>query len=322
MQIIHVTPGPLALSRAIAALPMNDEPVTLRLAPGRYEEKVELRRPHTVIEGAGASETVITWHDAAFTILPDGVKRGTFRSYTLLVLAEDVTLRGLTIENTASPRETSGQCIALFADGDGFVCEDCVLRSHQDTLFTAPLPPKEVEPGGFNGPTRDLPRTPQRQIYRHCRIEGDVDFIFGGAAAWFFDCDIVYTDGRTDRSVSAGGWCTAASTPQGQRFGYVFDRCRFMAEGDPGRTVYLGRPWRAYAKTVLLRCELGAHIRAEGWHDWGKADFHANGFYAEYACTGPGAAGDRAAFAHTLTDEEAEAYTLERFMAADPREEA
>ncbi len=301
MNEIQVFPGEDALSRAIAALPRNDEPITLRLAPGVYREKVVLQRPHTTLEGSGAGESIITWSDGAKEVLPDGMNRGTFRTATLLVDAPHVTLRRLTVENAAAPRQQVGQAIALYADGDYFTCEECTLRSHQDTLFTAPLPPKELQKNGFIGPKQFAPRTPQRHTYRRCRIEGDVDFIFGGAAAWFEDCDIVSVD---------AGYATAASTPEGQKYGYVFKHCRFLGENVPPASCYLGRPWRDYAKTVLLECTIGTHIRPEGWHDWDKPPFHECGYYAEY----PAPAHERAAFAHVLTEEEAVRFTYEDFM--------
>ena len=310
-----VLPGPSAISRAMAALPPYDgAPLCLELAPGEYREKVLLDRPHLVLRGAGADKTVIRWQDGAKEPLEDGQPRGTFRTATVRVDAPYVTLQGLSIVNACAPRERAGQAIALYADGDFFLCEDCRLRSFQDTLFTAPLPPKELQKNGFIGPKQFAPRMPQRHTYRRCRIEGDVDFIFGSAAAWFEACDIVSVDGRADRSNPAEGYATAASTPEGQRFGYVFSHCRFLGEGVKEGSVYLGRPWRDYAKTVLLHCELGPHIRPEGWHDWDKPAFHSAGLYAEYGCTGPGAAGERAPFARRLTEAEAAAYTYEAFL--------
>lgn len=197
MMLIQVAPGQ-SLQTVIDALPADNQPVTIHLAPGVYEEKIALRRPHTCIEGESAETTRITWHDGAAEILPDGKKRGTFRTATLLINARDCALRNVTVENSAYPREQVGQALALYVDGDGFHCEDCTLKSCQDTLFTAPLPPREIQKDGFIGPTQFLPRIPQRQVYRHCRIEGDIDFIFGGAAAWFEDCDIVSIDGLRD----------------------------------------------------------------------------------------------------------------------------
>ena len=311
MNEIQVFPGEDALSRAIAALPKDDEPITLHLAPGVYREKVVLQRPHTTLEGSGAGESIITWSDGAKEVLPDGMNRGTFRTATLLVDAPHVTLRRLTVENAAAPRQQVGQAIALYADGDYFTCEDCTLRSHQDTRFTAPLPPKELQKNGFIGPKQFAPRTPQRHTYRRCRIEGDVDFIFGGAAAWFEDCRIVCTprSGRTP-----GGYTTAASTPEGQKYGYIFHHCRFEGENVPEGSFYLGRPWREHAKTVLLSCYIGPHIKPEGWDDWGKKDFPRTGFYAEHGCFGPGSGTEMRAFSHLLTEEEAAKITYEDFL--------
>ena len=317
--LISLTPDQ-SLQVALDALPAGaDTPVRIRLSEGVWREKITLTRPNTTLEGAGADRTTILWDDAATDPMEGETgHRGTFRTATLRTDGEHITLRGLHIRNGAVPRERAGQAIALYADGDGFLCEDCRLSGAQDTLFTAPLPPREAQPGGFIGPKRFAPRVPQRQVYRRCRIEGDVDFIFGSAAAWFEDCDIVSIDGREDRSAPFGGYATAASTPEGQRYGYVFNRCRFLSEGCPDGSVYLGRPWRAFARTVLLRCELGAHIRPEGWHDWNKPTFPETGLYAEYACYGPGAAGERVPYARRLSDAEAEAYTLEQFLATAP----
>lgn len=302
------------LQAAINSLPMDGTPAVIHLEKGVYHEKVELRRPHTTIVGSGAEQTRIVWQDAATAPHPDGLNVGTFRSYTLLVLAEDCHLRSLTVQNAAAPREEVGQCVALFADSDGFTCEDVTLLSYQDTLFTAPLPPKEALKNGFLGPTQLLPRIPQRHTYRRCVIKGDVDFIFGGAAAWFEDCDIVCVDGYEGRR-APGGYATAASTPEGQKYGYVFRSCRFTGENVPDNSFVLGRPWREFGKTVLLDCYIGAHIKPEGWNDWGKANFAQTGLYAEYGCYGPGSdVSARAPFSRTLTAEEAAGITYEDFM--------
>ena len=303
------------LQHALDSLPRDGSPAVLRLAPGVYREKVVINRPNTTLEGAGADCTRIVWGDAAYTLLADGRKRGTFRTATLRTDAPGITLRGLTIENDAAPREAAGQAIALYADGDGLLCEDCRLLGAQDTLFTAPLPPREIEKDGFIGPKQHAPRIPQHHIYRRCLISGDVDFIFGGAAAWFDRCTIQSIDGRSDRSMPYVGYATAASTPEGQRFGYVFSHCRFVGEGVPEGSVYLGRPWREYAKTVLIDCELGAHIAPTGFHDWNKPAAHDTTFYAECGSFGPGASGERCAFSHALSRGEADALTPSFFLA-------
>ena len=299
MMVVYAKPG--ALQRTLDTLPAGDEPVEVRLEAGTYREKCTLSRAHVTLCGAGAEKTRIVWDDGAVTILPDGMKRGTFRTATLMVDAPHVTLRHLTVQNGAAPREAVGQAVALYADGDGFTCEDCRLLSFQDTLFTAPLPTREIEKNGFIGPKQFAPRVPQRHTYRRCLIAGDVDFIFGGAAAWFEDCELRSVDGRSDRTAPYVGYVTAASTPEGQAYGYVFSRCRFTHEGLPAGSVYLGRPWRNYAQTLLVDCWLGEHIHPDGFHDWNKRDAHGTIAYAECRSHGPGAGKSRAPFVR-LTD--------------------
>lgn len=302
------------IGAALDALMARDDalaPATILVGPGEYRERLTIRRPNVTLQAAGwsAAPTVgdaagrdvrIVAGAGALQPSPDGQgnRLGTFRTATVFVDAHDVTLRGLTVVNDAGPGEEAGQAIALYADGDRILVEDCTLLGHQDTLFTGPLPPAEIEPGGFLGPKRLAPRVVGRQLYRRCLIAGDIDFIFGSARAFFEECEI--------RSVGPG-YATAASTPEGEPYGYVFDRCRFTAatpfdegcDGGGARTfgalvpagsVAIGRPWRDWARTVLVDCELDAHIRVDGWDDWGKAGARAHACYAAIAPTGPGAA--------------------------------
>lgn len=301
--------------------------------PGIYREQVTVRIPGVTITGAAAGkggqgespaaqrglagtdepeqqEAVITYGLAGREILEDGMKRGTFRTYTFFVDADDVTLQNLTIENSAGPGTRAGQAIALYADGDRLIVEDCRLLGWQDTLFTAPLPPKEIEKNGFIGPKQFAPRRNNRQYYKNCYIEGEVDFIFGGATAYFEDCTLFSKD--VDREIR--GFVMAPSTPEGLDYGYVMERCRFTGNC-PDQTVFLGRPWREWGRIALLRCEIGSHIRAEGWDDWGKALAHTTSFFAEYDCKGPGAGLDaRPDWCHVLNEADAERYTKEKVL--------
>ena len=263
---------PGELQAAIDALPRDGQEAVIRLAEGVYREKIVLDRPRTTLEGQGADRTKIVWNDGAKTILADGLKRGTFRTATLRTDGAEITLRGLTVENSASPLEQAGQAIALYADGDGFRCEDCALIGRQDTLFTAPLPEKEFEPGGFRGPKENAPRTPQNHRYLRCRIEGCVDFIFGGAAAWFEDCEIIAVDAKPENASDSERklWVAAPSTPLRQSVGYVFYRCLFKgAPSLPKGCVYVARPWRDGGRVALIGCRLDEAYHPDRFDTWG-----------------------------------------------------
>ena len=152
MTVIDLKPG-MSISDAASSAP--EGAVLLRLHPGIYKEKVFIRRDDVAVEGTGEKpeEVRIEWGDGAFEMMPDGIKRGTFRSYTFFIKGNGNRLRNLTVENTAYPREKAGQAIALFAEGD-LICEKLVLKSFQDTLYTGPLPVSEKEPGGFGRPNK------------------------------------------------------------------------------------------------------------------------------------------------------------------------
>ena len=110
------------------------------------------------------------------------------------------------------------------------------------------------------------------------------------------------------------GYVTAASTPEGTAYGFVFADCKIT--GAEGVKSYLGRPWRVFARTVYLRTEMSAVIRAEGWQNWGKPTAEQTTFYAEFGSTGPGATrAARVSWAKPLTVETAAALTPETVLA-------
>ncbi len=301
MKIIELKSGEDLNGAVKNAGAAEEEEILIKMAPGKYQGPVTVDRGNLTIEGTDPLTTVITGKLAAFEIMEDGQKRGTFRTQTLFIDADNVRLKNLTVENTAGDGDKVGQAIALYADGDCLEFENCRFLGHQDTLFTAPLPEKEVEPGGFRGPKEKAPRRKGRQYYRDCYIEGDVDFIFGGATAFFENCEIH----SLKREM---GYVTAASTPEDSEFGYVFYKCRFSSDAEEGSS-YLGRPWREHAKTVLIECEIGRHIAKEGWYDWNGRASSGTVYYAEYGSTREGAYdNDIRDFAYKLTEEEAKKY--------------
>lgn len=295
-----------SISKALEAIdelcPNDGQPVTIHIEPGEYRERVEIHRPYVTLVGETADGVRIVGSLGAKMPSGDGSgidgKLGTFRTYTVLVDADDVRLENLTIVNDAGDGREVGQAIALYADGDRLVVDTCCITGRQDTLFLGPLPPREVKPGGFIGPKQFAPRRVGRQYFRRCRIEGDVDFIFGGACAYFEGCEIR----SLNRNMDVNGYVTAASTPEGEPYGFVFHGCSFTAAQDVAPdSVYLGRPWREWAQTVLIDCWLGQHIKREGWWDWAKPAAHERAHYAGASLHGPASDAENwASWAHEL----------------------
>lgn len=283
---------------------------TIFIKNGIYKERVEITCDNITLIGESAEHTIITFDYYALMPMADGNKRGTFRSYTFFVHADNFSAYNITFENSAGFGKQVGQAIAVYAEGDRITFKNCRILGHQDTLFTGPLPLHEKEKGGFTGPTEFAPRIPGRQLYEDCYICGEVDFIFGSATAYFKNCELY----ALNRGESINSYYTAPSTYEDQTFGYVFEHCHFTGNC-PDRTVMLSRPWRIHAKVVLLYCSLDKQITETGFHDWNKPESHNTCYYAEYCCSGDGYVPEkRPGYVHQLTSEEAQLYTKEKVL--------
>jgi pectinesterase len=300
----------------VAAGETGDTPVEIRIAPGIYHEKIEIRRGNLALigEGHAPSDVVLSYDDFAFDEMPDGSRRGTFRSYSVFLDASDVRVSNLSIENVSGDERTHGQAIALYAEGDRLYFENVRLLSRQDTLFTGPLPPKEIQPGGFVGPKQFAPRINGRQYYKDCYICGNVDFIFGSATAVFENCELESLS-RSGAPGDIQGYVCAPSTPEGQDYGYLFRNCRFTSKDCAPGSCYLMRPWREFAKAVFAHCKIGPHIHPDGFHDWNKPTSHKTALFASYENRAVDSFGNdfesfhpKADFSTELTDAQADFY--------------
>ncbi len=249
---------------------------------GTYKEKVIIPQWLQNIElcGEDRDATIITYDDHANVVFPPtGKGMTTFRTYTLKVEANDITLRNLTIENNAA---RLGQAVALHTEGDRLLFVNCRFLGNQDTVYTG------------------MPRT--RMLFHDCYIEGTTDFIFGPATAWFEHCTI---------HSKVNSYITAASTPKDVDYGYVFSNCTVTA-ADSVTSLYLGRPWRDYGYTLFMNCELPGVICPEGWHHW-EQHREQTARYFEYNNRGEGAnPANRVGWSRQLTKKEAQQITLER----------
>jgi pectinesterase len=284
--------------------------VVIHIPSGTYNERLEIKQNNITFIGENKDDTIIVYSDAAFDIMPEGDKRGTFRTPSVFIDADNFTARNISFCNSAGQGDKVGQALAVYADGDQLVFENCRFDAYQDTLFVAPLPLKELQPGGFKGPKQFAPRRVGRHLYKDCYIAGNIDFIFGGGVAYFENCELA----MKNRDNEPVGYVTAPSTFEGQKYGFVFNHCKFTNIDCPPESAYLGRPWRNYAKSVILNSEIGNHIKKEGWHDWNKKEAWDTMYFAEYNNYGEGASDKRAPFVHMLTDEEATEYNRENVL--------
>lgn len=267
------------------------------LPAGEYREKLYIDCGRLKLAGADAVTTIISWDDCANKHFPDGDKYGTFRSYSAFFRADRLDMSNLTIANTAGFGKEVGQAVAAYFDCREAVIERCRFLGRQDTIFTAPLPERPVIPNSFKGPNDGLERKPSLLYFRDCYIEGDVDFIFGGATAIFDNCELR----SLSRPHNDESFVAAPSTDADVKYGYIFLNCRFTGDCPAGST-FIARPWRKDGACAVIDCEFGAHISPLGWDDW-------NGNEEKRRCArfsqSPAVPG-RAEWSHSLTAEQRE----------------
>jgi pectinesterase len=265
-----------------AAKAFPSERITIFIKNGVYYEKVKIHswNPYISLIGESREKTIISYDDH-FNKINIG-RNSTFHTYTVLVEGNDFIAKNLTIQNTSGE---VGQAVALNVNADRVIISNCSVLGNQDTLYTSGEGTKNY--------------------FRDCYIEGTTDFIFGDATVLFENCTI---------HSKSNSYITAASTPPNTEFGYVFKNCKLTANENVTE-VFLGRPWRIYAKTVYINCEMGKHIKSEGWHNWSKPEAEKTAFYAEYNCSGAGfQPTERVPWAHQLRKAEAKKYTIENCM--------
>lgn len=256
-----------------------DYRVTVNIKNGLYQEKLIIPSWLENVDfiGEDVDKTIIRYNDYA------GLDNmGTFRSFTVRVDGNNMTFKNITFENTAG---RVGQAVALHTEGSNLEFDNCRFLGNQDTMFIA---------------GRD-----SKLSFDNCYVEGTTDFIFGPATAWFENCTI---------HSKSNSYVTAASTPKDVEYGYVFKNCKLTADPDVNK-VYLGRPWRPYASTIFIDCEMGEHITPIGWDNWRDTANEQTARYGEYKSKGAGATPmQRVSWSRQLSDKEATSITREKVL--------
>lgn len=255
-----------SVQAAIDAVPSgNRAPTIIVVRMDTYKERVIVNKDNLRIVGEARDRTIITWSGCAKDLNEEGKPRGTFLSYTMLVTGRNVEVENLTVRNDAGDGDEVGQAVAVYAAGDRGVWRNCRMIAHQDTLFCGPTMPKikkdaaprDIPEGVLS--VGDCPPVGERQYFEDCFIQGDTDFIFGPYRCWFEHCTLFMNE--------RGGWYTAANTPEANPYGLIFHRCRLTGACEPGKAK-LGRPWRPFARTVFLACEMDKCVDPHGFEDW------------------------------------------------------
>ncbi|XP_048428289.1 putative pectinesterase/pectinesterase inhibitor 28 [Pyrus x bretschneideri] len=283
------------INEALKEVPQKSkEAFVIYIKKGVYEETVIVDKQMTnvVMIGDGPTMTRISGSKSH----ADGVT--TMKTATFAALGNYFVAKGIGFENTAG--HVKHQAVALRVQSDFSIFFNCHMDAYQDTLYTQTY----------------------RQFYRDCTITGTVDFIFGDGVALFQNCKMVVrkpgetqacmvtAQGRTDHNEITGIFlqnCTITGEPD------------YMAVKDKNKA-YLGRPWKNFARVVVMQSSIDEAIAPEGWTEWTGEEYHQNCFFGEYGNTGPGSDVTQRVKWSTvkrLTPDQAAAFTPARVFEGD-----
>ena len=294
-----------------AKLEANAEKV-LSIAPGYYNEKLEITVPNLKIVGWGETpdEVVIEWNSLYGLLDASGFSHVTDSTATVAVResAYNVTMENITISNYWNSQERMDAAgieiergLALLVQADRFTMTNSKLLGIQDTLEL------------FTG----------RQYFENVYISGYTDFIFGtNNTTLFKNCTIHVIDTAKDDKGTAGYITAFKGSNKGANdtvvYGAIFDGCKFTADaGVTEGCTAIGRTWAAYAAVAVINSELGGHISLQGYStnkneryvsmNGKPTDSTVN--FVEFNNTGAGALTEAVAGMRFLTAEEAALYT-------------
>lgn len=287
---------------------------TIYIKPGMYYEKLVIKTPGLKLVGENPANTIIFGYEADTSGIDGNLlvevnllegaanptpgvadpKKPVVAVPDASFSAENITFYNKGAEWNATWKSAERRSIALCLKGvtEGYI-KNCMFFGQQDTMY--------LRSGKI--------------YFENCYIEGEVDFICGGATVLFDNCQIYsvfYKNGGYIAATAPADTACADATANAN--GYVFLNC--LVNGDEHlseKLVFLGRgAWVGGssgganpAKTVYVNCELGRHIDSAGWVDWDNVNTIEKGYFREYGCTGEGAIAADVGKRRLMTSDEA-----------------
>ena len=208
----------------------NTAAVTVTVGTGIYHEIIYLSRKSTItLQGQDRNGTVISGTNNN-NLNPSTRGRALFGVDTV----SNMVFRNLTIKNLTPQGGSQAEALRLGA------CDRCVVRdatiiSLQDTLL-------------WDG-----------KIYaNNCLIQGNVDFIWGGGAAYFVNSEI--------RTIGRAGYIVQARNPA-STYGYVFVDSKITADSGVTGNVLARIDAGVYpaSHVAYINCQMSGAISSAGW---------------------------------------------------------
>jgi len=286
------------ISAAISALPNDNQPYTIRIQAGTYQEQISITRNGKVTLVGESDEPSDYSQNVVRVQFSNGQLTSAGKNEQTPVLnvkktgsSPDFAVYNIDFVNTY-PQTPNTAALAADYYGNNFAAYGCSFIGFQDTL----LANKGV------------------QVFANSYIEGSIDFIWGFSTSYFYRSVI--------SSNTVGGFISAQGRVAGTVSGYVFDECKITYKdttyGSTFGMTYLGRPYSSYSTAVYKNSFIDKHINSAGWTVWSTGSPQtSNVVFGEYNNTGPGSwqvGTSRASFATNMTADQVAPYSLSSWI--------
>ncbi len=304
------------IASAIEAVPSGS---AILIQPGLYNEKLVITKPGITLVGTDPATTVIYGYEAdtggingnilvEVNYLPKGTATEPGKAAPIPEKpAENCYFNAvnLTFYNKGAEwnkqwggSERRSETLGFFGVDKSYI-ENCVLLGQQDTIYFR-----------------------SGRIYmKDCYIEGDVDYICGGATTFFDHCQIhtiKYANGGI--IVAAAAADTGYSSTAAFANGFVFSNSLITADksfenAKDGKKITLGRgTWvggsatsaTETGKIVYVNCDFTKQLNNKTWNDWDAVNTAEKAFFRVGGAKGEGAA--IAGTAKSLSGDEAKKF--------------
>lgn len=286
------------ISAAISALPNDNQPYTIRIQPGTYQEQISITRNGKVTLIGESSNPSDYSQNTVKVQFANGQLTSAGKDEQTPVLnvkktgnAPDFAVYNIDFINTY-PQTPNTAALAADYYGNNFAAYGCSFIGFQDTLLTN----KGV------------------QVFANSYVEGSIDFVWGFSTSYFFRSVLV--------SNTVGGFVNAQGRVAGTVSGNVFDECKITYKtstyGTKFGMTYLGRPYSSYSTVVYKNSWIDQHINPAGWTIWSTGSPQtSNVIFGEFNNTGPGSwqsGSPRATFATNMTADQVAPYSLSSWI--------
>lgn len=234
-----------SVQAAVDAAPTGrTQPWLLFVKNGTYNGHVDIPANKPYLNLIGQSRDSVIISDARLSggssQYPDSAVYSVDPGATVVVKSANCYFENICFENRFGYNNLVGpQALALYTQNDRTILNNCWLRSYQDTYLTT------------------YGNVSYRHYLKNCRIEGAVDYIYGGGDVFFDHCTLYCNR-------SSGGYIVAPSHQTGTAWGYVFSNCTIDGP-NASYITYLGRPWTNSPKASFLNTSCKIGIYPAGW---------------------------------------------------------